>query len=90
MNFYTKVLTSGNSITLAATDGVIQLSIKVPTGSAATLQGNAAFRGSSTNDTQVLAAGDGFSCVAGNTQSPIVGLTIACTSGSINIIMGFN
>lgn len=88
MKFYTANLTSGQSITLAAADNVMQFTFKVASSSSGTFKGNGTFQGSSVNATQSLAAGDGFSAVATNPMSPIEGITLTCTSGTIIVTIG--
>jgi hypothetical protein len=87
MKFHTRVLTSGQSLTIAALDNVLQISIKTSSSGSGTFIGSGSFQGTP-SQSQTLGASDGLSLFSQNPQSPLEGITITCVSGNVNVIIG--
>lgn len=89
MTFFTKALVPGDGAYVIGGTGdyVLQLSFKVAESSTCTFIGSAKFKGIA-SQAQTFSAGDGLSLISQNPQSPIEGITITCTSGTVNILIG--
>lgn len=88
MQIWTGNLTSGNSITITADLNIMQLSVAASGTSAGTITGNLFFAapfGASTATT--LNGGESFSLIAQQSNTPISGIVIACTSGSLSVVL---
>ena len=85
MKLFTYTLSSG-SIAIAEADGVTQISIQANSGSSCNITGDISFKGLAPTAIS-LAAGESLTLTA-PFNSPISGLTIAQTSGTIDIIVG--
>lgn len=85
MRFWTKVLTSG-SITISNTDFAYQVSVQANDTSSCTVSGNNIFQGIEP-DNITLANGESLTLSA-PTNSPIDGITITWTGGTIDVIIG--
>jgi len=87
MRVFTYTLTSG-SITISQTDGVMFLSVQCATSSSCTVLGNLPFK-NLTPATVTLSAGQGINLSALTPISPLDGITITNTSGSVDVLIGF-
>lgn len=87
MQFYTTTLNNGDVLTIDRADGAQQVSIEANTTSSATFLGNLPFKGQS--PTAVVIDAKQILTVTSNTPtSPLDGITITCTSGTVDIIIG--
>jgi len=89
MRFFTQTLSAGQNISIGITDGAMFISIQnESTTGASTVLGNIPFKG--VNPTAVsLSAGQGVNISALSPQSPLDGLTISCTAGTTDVLIGF-
>ena len=87
MQFYSTTLNNGDSLVINRTDGAQQVSIEPNLGSSATFLGNLPFKGQS--PTAIILDANQILTISSNTPtSPLDGITITCTSGTTDIIVG--
>ncbi len=87
MQVGTKNLTSG-SVTVSATMGIYWISIQAEPSSSGSIVGTLVVTGFGGGDTQILESGAGLTVGSDNSQSPLDGLTINWTSGTIRLLFG--
>jgi hypothetical protein len=95
MQICTQVVSAGNSFVINASMGVLSISYQMSngTGDAGTIIGN--FNGTSstgshlTNQAITIPAGGGNNFSSPSPDRPIDGITLHCTQGSLNIILGY-
>ncbi len=88
MNFFTYTLTTG-SLSINASDGAMFVSVQCDaTTGACNVQGSIPFKGLSPNAVS-LSAGQGVNISALSPASPLDGITITQTAGTIDILIGF-
>lgn len=86
MQIHTRSLSSGQSLTLTADMLVLQMSVMVNAASAGTVIGNLTVGGVASSSIP-MDVGQGFSISTPIPNNPIVGITVACTSGTIDIML---
>lgn len=87
MRFYTTTLTSG-SLSIAFNDGAMFVSVQTDSSSGgANILGNLPFKGLQPSAVS-LGAGQGINISALSPASPLDGITITWTSGSVDILIG--
>ena len=95
MKICTQVVTSGNDFIISASMGVLSVTYQMSngTGDAGTIIGNfngVSSTGSSlTNQAITIPAGGGNNFSSASPGRPIDGITLHCTQGSLNIILGY-
>jgi hypothetical protein len=87
MQIHTRTLSAGQSVTILAAWNVLQLSFVVNPGSTGTMIGDLTIGGTASSSVP-LTANQGATISAQLPNSAIFGMTIACTAGTIDIIMG--
>ena len=89
MRVFTYTLTSGTPLVINQSDGVMFLSVQsdATTGSC-TILGNLPFQGL-TPATVTLSAGQGINLSALTPVSPLDGITITRTAGTVDVLVGF-
>lgn len=89
MRFFTKQLNAGETITLGITDGAMFISIQnESTSGASSVLGNIPFKNLQPSIVS-LSAGQGVNISALSPASPLDGLTITCTAGTTDVLIGF-
>lgn len=87
MQFYTTTLNNGDVFTINRVDSAQMVSIEPNTSSSADMIGNLPFKG--VNPTSItLNAGQILTISAPSPTSPLDGITITCTAGTVDIIVG--
>jgi len=87
MRFFTTTLTSG-SLSIGFNDGAMFVSVQAdPTSGSATVLGNLPFKGLTPSSVS-LSAGQGINISALSPVSPLDGITITWTGGSVDIVVG--
>jgi hypothetical protein len=88
MRFFTTTLTSG-SLAISSVDGAMFVSVVTDsTSGSATVSGNFPFKGL-TSTAVPLGAGQGINISALSPASPLDGITITWTGGTVDILVGF-
>jgi hypothetical protein len=85
MQIHTRTLTSGNSLVITSSMGVYGFSFNVETSSSGTLLGDVTINGVASN--AVTLASGGATISANTPTSPLSGITLSCTSGTIDVIL---
>lgn len=88
MRVFTFTLTTGTPLVISQTDGVMFLSVQCATSSSCTVLGNLPFKGL-TPASVTLEATQGINLSAITPVSPLDGITITRTSGSVDVLIGF-
>lgn len=86
MQIHTRSLSSGQSLTITASLTVLQMSVMVNAASAGTVTGNLTVGGVASTSIP-LDVGQGFSITTPIPNNPIDGITVSCTSGTIDIML---
>ena len=86
MQVYTGTLTTGQSITIESSDGVLRLTAKA-NGGTVTVTGSANFKGNASSAV-TLNDGEDF-LVESEAASYIDGITITAATGSADLMVGF-
>jgi hypothetical protein len=82
-------MSAGDTITIDINDGAMFLSIQnEATLGASTVKGNIPYKNLQPASVS-LSAGQGVNISALSPQSPLDGLTISCTSGTTDVLIGF-
>jgi len=87
MQFYSTTLNNGDVFTISRADGAQMVSIEPNTSSSATFLGNLPFKGQSPTAV-ALDANQILTITSSTPTSPLDGITITCTSGTVDIIVG--
>lgn len=86
MQIHTRSLSSGQSLTITADLLVLQMSVMANPSSGGTVTGNLTIGGVASSAIP-LNEGQGFSITTALPNNPIEGITVACTSGTIDIML---
>jgi hypothetical protein len=87
MRFFTFTLTSG-TLSISQNDGAMFLSVQCSDSSSCTIAGNQPFK-NLTSTAVTLSSGQGINLSAVSPASPLDGITVTYSSGSIDILVGF-
>lgn len=87
MQFYTKTLNNGETLTIARADGAQMVSVEPNSSSSATFLGNLPFQGNAPSAI-TLDANQILTISSSTPTSPLDGITITCTSGTVDIVVG--
>ena len=87
MNTFTKRITSSQTITINASDGVMSLSVEAaPSGGSFNFLGSYEFKGI-TPSNLILTDGESISLIASSTSKTLSGITIQWVSGIVNVLI---
>jgi hypothetical protein len=87
MQLHSKTLNNGNSLVITRADGAQMISIEPNAGSSATFLGSLPFQGQNPSPI-VLDANQILTISSTSPTSPLDGVTITCTSGTVDIVVG--
>ena len=87
MQFFTTTLNNGDIFTISRADGAQMVSIEPNAGSTADFLGNLPFQGNAPSAIE-LGANQILTISSSTPTSPLDGITITCTSGTVDIIVG--
>lgn len=87
MQFYTTTLNNGDTLTINKADGAQQISVEPNSSSSATLLGNLPFKGQNPSAI-ILDANQILTISSTSPTSPLDGIVVTCTSGTVDIIVG--
>ncbi len=87
MQFYTTTLNNGESLTIARADGAQMITVEPNSSSSATFLGNLPFKGNSPSAI-TLDANQILTISCSTPTSPLDGITVTCTSGTVDIVVG--
>ena len=87
MKFWTYTLSSG-SLSIDAMDGAMFVSIQTSSTGGCNVTGGIAFKGLPSNPV-ALSAGGGVNFEAKSPASPLDGLTVDWSAGTVDIVIGF-
>lgn len=89
MRFFTTTLTDSTPLTISATDSAMFVSVQTDsTSGGANILGNLPFKGVASTSV-ALGVGQGVNLSALSVASPLDGITITRTSGSVDVVIGF-
>lgn len=89
MKYFTTTISAGQSLNIDRSDGAMFVSVLCDASTGAcTLTGTIPFKGNNSSAV-ALTAGQGFSLAAENSGSPLDGVIINATAGTVAIIVGF-
>lgn len=86
MQIFTYTLNSGDTFNITANLTVAQLSLVANPSSEGTILGDYTI-GSTASTPVTLSAGQGITLTSTSPQSPLQGITIECTSGSMDLVL---
>jgi hypothetical protein len=86
MQIFTTTINSGNTFQITAALGVAQLSLVSNPSSSGTILGDFTV-GSTPSSPVILSAGQGITLTSTSTQSPLQGIVIECTTGSMDLVL---
>lgn len=87
MQFYTTTLNNGESLTIARADGAQMITVEPNSSSSATFLGNLPFKGNSPSAI-TLDANQILTISSSTPTSPLDGITVTCTGGTVDIVVG--
>lgn len=87
MQFYTTTLNNGESLIIQRADSAQMVSVEPNGSSSATFLGNLPFKGIEPSAI-TLGANQILTISSSTPASPLDGITITCTSGTVDIIVG--
>lgn len=87
MQFHTTTLNNGESLTIARADGAQMITVEPNSSSSATFLGNLPFKGNSPSAI-TLDANQILTISSSTPTSPLDGITVTCTSGTVDVVVG--
>jgi len=87
MQFYTTTLNNGDSLNIVRADGAQMISIEPNNSSSATFLGNLPFKGVAPTAI-TLDANQVLTITSSTPTSPLDGITVTCTAGTVDIVIG--
>jgi hypothetical protein len=86
MQIHTRSLSAGQSLTLTASMLVLQMSVMVNPASSGTVVGDLTVGGVASTSIP-MDVGQGFSITTPIPNNPIIGITISCVTGTMDIML---
>lgn len=86
MQIHTRTLSAGQSLSITADLNILQMSVIANDSSTGTVTGNLTIGGVASSSIP-LSTGNGFSITTALPNNPIFGITVACLTGTIDVML---